>query len=308
MDPLLPKLHFARILLLGYEWSEQIGWAGASMSCSEVLMYTPLHKGAVLNMDRRSFLAKSGQLLVATGLAPKKFSGYPMPENNHTRPLSFSNEWIESLLVTGARDLPVDDAIVVNLSAAPLLYSAGQEQGMILPWKSTVLRHCTVMSGDLLALLHVRQRANLGGVALGWAWYGKRYAQYPKGTPLYISSQDNIGEVQLDPFTAFARMDSTAPHRYRLKLNLWYAPEETDCGIHTGHQFLEVHTQVLGTGHMQKFRENKADTMYEDVSMPPGFTHDPFFTLQRDASFNYPWHRYYADTDCIWMAIELHPA
>jgi hypothetical protein len=68
-----------------------------------------------------------------------------------------------------------------------------------------------------------------------------------------------------------------------------------------------VHTQILGTGHMQKFRENNQDTMYEDVLMPPGFTHDPFFTVGADGSFNYPWHRYYADTDCIWMAVELHP-
>ncbi|MGC1650881.1 MAG: hypothetical protein WA741_34080, partial [Candidatus Sulfotelmatobacter sp.] len=94
---------------------------------------------------------------------------------------------------------------------------------------------------------------------------------------------------------------------YRLKLNLWYTPEETDCGIHTGHQFLEVHTQILGTGHMQKFRENNAGTLYEDVLMPVGFTHDPFFSVADDRTFIYPWHRYYADTDCIWMAIELHP-
>jgi len=53
--------------------------------------------------------------------------------------------------------------------------------------------------------------------------------------------------------------------------------------------------------------ENKADTLYEDVLMPPGFTHDPFFTVGNDRSFSYPWHRYYADTDCIWMAVELHP-
>ena len=258
-------------------------------------------------MDRRSFLSHSGQLLVATGLAPRMFSENPMPEYNQSRPLSFSNDWIESLLVTAARDLPVDDAIVVNLSTTPLLFNAGAERGTVLPWKSAVLRHCTVKSCDSLALLHVRQRANLGGVALGWDWYGRRIPEYPRGTPLYISSQDEIGDVQLDPFAAFAHADSASPRRYRLKLNLWYTPEETDCGIHTGHKFLEVHTQVLGTGHMHKFRENKADTIYEDITVPPGFTHDPFFTLRSDATFIYPWHRYYSETDCIWMAIELHP-
>ena len=156
------------------------------------------------------------------------------------------------------------------------------------------------------ALLHVRQRTDLGGVALTWDWYGQRNPQFPRGTPLYISSQDDLGEVHLDPYADFTRKSSAAasPRRYRLKLNLWYTPEETNCGIHTGHEFLEVHTQVLGTGHMQKFRENNADTLYEDVPMLPGYTHDPFFTLASDGSFSYPWHRYYADTDCIWMAIE----
>jgi hypothetical protein len=264
-------------------------------------------------MDRRTFLSHSGQLLVLTQFAPRTLAENPMPENmppsNQRRDLSFSNEWIESVLLTGVHDMAIEDAIVVNLAPTPLQYSAGRDQWTIQPWKSARLRHCTVNHADTAALLHVRQRTNLGGVALSWDWYGRRNPQYPRGTPLYISSQDDIGEVQFDPLAVFAHetLASPSPRRYRLKLNLWYTPEETDCGIHTGHQFLEVHTQILGTGHMQKFRENDAATLYEDVAMLPGYTHDPFFVLESDRSFSYPWHRYYADTDCIWMAIELHP-
>jgi len=232
-----------------------------------------------------------------------------MSEYNQRRSLSFSNDWIESVLVKSVHDLSVEDAIVVNLSRSALGLRCGSDHGTIPPWKSATLRRCTLEHGDAVALLHIRQRINLGGVALGWDWYGRRSPQFPRGTPLYISSQDDIGDVELDPVTAFAPGTSVSPspRRYRLKLNLWYTPEETDCGIHTGHQFLEVHTQVLGTGRMQKFRENNADTLYDDVVMPPGFTHDPFFTVANDRSFHYPWHRYYADTDCVWMAIELHP-
>jgi hypothetical protein len=260
-------------------------------------------------LNRRKFLSHTGQLCVAAGLAPRMFSGKVMAENNQRRALAFSNEWIESILVTGVREMAMEDAIVVNLSTTPLRYTAGGNQGVIVPWKSTALRHCMLNSGEMAALLHVRQRTNLGGIGLHWDWYGRRNAGFPRGTPLYISSQDEIGVVQLDPLGAFVAGGSfsTAPRRYSVKLNLWYTPEETDCGIHTGHEFLEVHTQVLGTGHMQKFRENKADSLYEDVMMPPGFTHDPFFTVTADRNFSYPWHRYYADTDCIWMAIELHP-
>jgi hypothetical protein len=230
-----------------------------------------------------------------------------MPEDNQRRSLSFSNNWIESVLVSGVHEMPVEDAIVVNLSAAALHYAAGGDHGTILPWRSTMLRRCTLKEGERAALIHMRQRTNLGGVALGWESYGHRNPQFPRGTPLYISTQDDIGEVELDPIAFNGQHSLTAsPLRYRVKLNLWYTPEETDCVIHTGHQFLEVHTQVLGTGHMQKFRENNPDTLYEDVAMCPGLTHDPFFVVGNDRSFSYPWHRYYAETDCIWMAIELH--
>ena len=216
-----------------------------------------------------------------------------MAENNQRRALSFSNDWIESTLVTSVHEMSVEDAIVVNLSTTPLHYTAAGNHGIIVPWKSTVLRHCTLNSAETAALLHVRRRINLGGIGLQWDWYGRRNAQFPRGTPLYISSQDEIGEVQLDPLQAFVPVAPASPalRKYRLKLNLWYTPEETDCVIHTGHQFLEVHTQILGTGHMQKFRENNADSLYEDVTMPPGFTHDPFFTVASDRSFSYPWHR-----------------
>lgn len=260
-------------------------------------------------MNRRRFLARSGQLLMAASLAPRMLAENSMPESNQRRSLSFSNDWIESVLVNAVHDMPVEDAIVVNLSTTALHYDAGGNHGTIPPWKSTILRQCTLTQGERAALLHVRKRTNLGGVALGWEWFGQRFPQFPRGTPLYISSQDDIGDVELDPLIAFAGQTSVSPspRRYRLKLNLWYTPEETDCTIHTGHKFLEVHTQVLGTGHMQKFREQTADTLYEDVLMPPGFTHDPFFTVANDRSFSYPWHRYYADTDCIWMAVELHP-
>ena len=260
-------------------------------------------------MNRRVFLSRFGQLLAIAHFAPKMLAGDTMPQPNQRRPLSFSNDWVESVLVSSAREMPVEDAIVVNLSTTDLRYRVGADHGTIPPWKSAMLRQCTVESGETVALLRIRQRTNLGGVALGWDWYGKRNPQFPRGTPLYISSQDDIGDVQLDPIPAFTHepVASPSPRRYRLKLNLWYTPEQTDCGIHTGHRFLEVHTQILGTGHMQKFRENHAETLYEDVTMPPGYTHDPFFTVANDRSFTYPWHRYFADTDCVWMAIELHP-
>jgi len=58
---------------------------------------------------------------------------------------------------------------------------------------------------------------------------------------------------------------------------------------------------------MQKFHSNNFDTLYEDIIMSPGATHIPFAGLGKDGQFVYPWHQYYSDTDCIWMANEFHP-
>lgn len=88
----------------------------------------------------------------------------------------------------------------------------------------------------------------------------------------------------------------------KVAYNLWFAAEGTDCGIHNEHNFLEVHTQIWGTGHMQKFYEKDAATMYQDIYMTPGYTHEPFC----GSDHKYPWHRYYADTDCVWLAVEFY--
>ncbi len=93
---------------------------------------------------------------------------------------------------------------------------------------------------------------------------------------------------------------------YQVKLNLWFSPPDTHCGIHNIHEFLEIHTQIYGTGKMQKFHDNSYETMYEDVVLSPGQTHSPFAVVTKDGSFRYPWHQYYAETDCIWLAVEYH--
>ncbi len=59
---------------------------------------------------------------------------------------------------------------------------------------------------------------------------------------------------------------------------------------------------------MQKFKAQDYGTLYEDMLMSPGFTTVvPFCQVEDNNQYIYPWHQYYADTDCIWMAIEYHP-
>src|SRR5207244_5516580 len=142
--------------------------------------------GGRANMDRREFLSHSGRMLLVAGLAPRMFAENRMSESNQRRPLSFSNDWIESVLVTAVREMPVEDAIVVNLSTTAMHYRVGGDDGTILPWKSTILRHCTIESGETVVLLHVRQRTDIGGVALCWDWYGKRHPPFTGGMTRYI--------------------------------------------------------------------------------------------------------------------------
>src|SRR5438874_12015617 len=108
-------------------------------------------------MDRREFLSHSARLLVTAGLSPKMFAENRIPESNQRRPLSFSNDWIESVLVTAVREMPVVDASVVNLSSTAMHYRVCGDHGVILPWKSPILRRCTIEYGETAGFLSVRQ-------------------------------------------------------------------------------------------------------------------------------------------------------
>ena len=227
---------------------------------------------------------------------------------NQVRDLSFADSFILAKLVENVVDYDVEDAVVVNISPSPMV--TGDENPAIVPaWKSTRLKGGRIRSAERAALLKVRQATNLGGVMFrGWDWLGNRIRSFPRDTPLFISSQDEIGQVILDPrvFTN-ERDDAKALQHFTLKLNLWWAPGDTDCFIHNEHPFLETHTQIHGVGRMQKFKQRDPATIYEDVVMPTGYSHDPFCRVTGENQWTYPWHRYYADTDAVWLAVELHP-
>lgn len=227
---------------------------------------------------------------------------------NVTRNLAFADEFISATLVENVVDYDVGDAVVVNISPSPMI--TGHEHAAIVPaWKSTWLKGGRIRSAERAALIKVVQPTNLGGCMFrGWDWLGNRVKSFPRDTPLFISPQDEIGAVNLDPevFTN-ERIRPETSQSFILKLNLWWAPGDTDCFIHNEHPFLETHTQIHGAGRMQKFRQRNHETLYEDVSMAIGHSHDPFCRVTGKNQWTYPWHRYYSDTDSVWLAIELHP-
>lgn len=227
---------------------------------------------------------------------------------NKTRPLAFADDFIYAELVEDPRDFAVEDAVVVNLSASPMV--TGSDHPAIVPaWKSTWLKGGHIKSGERAALIKVKRKTNLGGcVFRGWEWLGNRIKSFPRDTPLYISPFDHIGSIRTDPFL-FTNERSVAKdlQDFDMRLNLWWSPGDTDCFIHNEHPFLEVHTQIHGLGRMQKFKSRDEAAIYEDVPMAVGYSHDPFCRVTGPNQWTYPWHRYYADTDAVWLAIELHP-
>ncbi|ESX66579.1 hypothetical protein X759_27600 [Mesorhizobium sp. LSHC420B00] len=224
------------------------------------------------------------------------------------RPLNFTDDFVAADFFEDGSGLHVESAIVVNLSSDRLIIDDAIKTS-IAPWRSAMLSKATIEQSGRIAVLKVCKTVDLGGVMFRrWDWLGNRIRSFPRQTPLFISLQDTVGEVELDPlfFSGEVAVERQL-QRFVLKLNLWWSPAETDCFIHDNPPFLEVHTQIFGTGRMQKFRENDQTTLYQDVLMAPGFTHEAFCRVSGTNQWKYPWHRYFADTDAVWLAIELQP-
>ena len=226
---------------------------------------------------------------------------------NLQRDLSFADSHMSAIVVENVENF-VADGIVVNLSP-DTIFVEGDVDTPVRPWRSATLRGKSIRKADRIAVLKVLNLENLGGVMLrGWSWFGDIYEGFPRETPLFMSSIDTVGRVVEDPYVFTGESGTiTAPQEFEIKLKCWWSPNETDCFIHNEHPFLEVHPQIHGTGRMQKFRERDASSVYEDVIMSPGATHEAFCVVTGRNEYTYPWHRYYTDLESIWLAIELHP-
>ncbi|WP_030688618.1 hypothetical protein [Streptomyces sp. NRRL B-1347] len=241
---------------------------------------------------------------------------------NTTTELNFSGPHVQATLVTNARHYAVDGtAIVVNPQPRQVALSHSPRTA-IPPLSSTILRDTRIEEADTLILLRTDLDTPVSAITAepGWQLLADLLppttstsadtgtAPFPRHTPLYKSPQDHAGTVRFDPAHLLKETEQpTRPQDFQVKVNLWYAPAGTDCHIHNKHDFIEVHTQVHGLGRMQKFTAQDHTRLYEDLRMSPGYTTpDPFCATRPDGSYHYPWHQYYADTDCVWLAVEYH--
>ncbi|BAZ66917.1 MAG: hypothetical protein KME28_23695 [Pelatocladus maniniholoensis HA4357-MV3] len=242
--------------------------------------------------------------------------------HNVEKQLNFCGSHIDAKYVENVRDYEINKAtIVVN----PHMWdvSVGKPVRNIIPaFSSTILKDITIEKAEVLILIEVKDFTNIGNIILeeGWFLLGNTIEDtpsggdtselpYPKNTPLWKSPQDEAGIVEIDPYYMTRQANTPSEKQsFVVKLNLWFAPSYTNCFIHNKHDFIEIHTQIFGTGRMQKFKTQDYGTLYEDMLMSPGFTTCvPFCQVEENSKYIYPWHQYYADTDCIWIAIEYHP-
>ncbi|AOX02152.1 hypothetical protein BJP34_24340 [Moorena producens PAL-8-15-08-1] len=229
---------------------------------------------------------------------------------NQVKQLNFSGAYIDGKYVENVENYPINSRTITVNPEETDAYLSETNTSIIPAFSSTILKDTTVKKAKSLLLLEVVESKNIGKIVFepGWNLLGN-LINFPKDVPLWKSPQDEAGILEVDPYF-MARQSSTPhqPEKFSVKVNLWYAPSRTDCAIHNQHDFLELHTQVLGQGRMQKFKEEDFDTLYEDLLMTEGYTQIvPFCEVHENQHYTYPWHQYYSDTDCIWMAIEYHP-
>ncbi len=231
--------------------------------------------------------------------------------SNTVTEVNFASENIKVYTVRQVTDYYIGRrSVVVNMGDAEIFIDEQPQKGLA-PRQSTVLRNKTIKAADLILVLEVHSPVNLGQVILSEDWKSAQslFGEPLAGIPLWKSPQVEIGDIDLDPYQ-IVNQSANQHHKvkFKIKVNLWFATQMTNCAIHNQHDFIEFHTQVTGTGRMQKFDTGKIETLYQDVILAEGNTHHIFCEVQNNGyTYLYPWHQYYADTDCIWMATELHP-
>lgn len=221
--------------------------------------------------------------------------------------LEFGSSAVAATVLNNAVDHEIPGrSIVVNLAGADA-WIPGDQPTTLPALQSTTIVNARV-SGQRLAVFAVSDAAAVAHDArISWLdFYGSRGAagDHPE---LLKSVQLSAGRVELDRSSILRQPElPTGTSQFEVLLNLWFSPSGTSCGIHNEHDFIEVHTQLSGLGRMQKFRAKATETLYEEYLTPVGTTNPPTFCRQYGTEFRYPWHQYFADTDCVWLAVEYH--
>ncbi|HUU15874.1 MAG TPA: hypothetical protein VMW72_01890 [Sedimentisphaerales bacterium] len=203
-----------------------------------------------------------------------------------SKPLGFSETFLRAEYIENAVNYRlVSQTVVINAHNKQIVI----EGKSLKPWNSSIYSSLVIPKAPKIICITLDTDLFLSGsyphadvLTRKWSRVDKLFpVPHLKDTQLWRSEKDRIGPVEF---------------------NFWFAAAGTNCGIHNEHNFKEFHTQVFGIGRMQKFHKNDRNSIYQEVFMSPGYTHEPFY----NEDCTYPWHQYWADTDCIWLAIEFY--
>ncbi len=206
--------------------------------------------------------------------------------------LDFAEPFFTVKVVQDAAEHEIGDrAIVLNLSDQPL----NIRKQALAPLQSVIVAQTPIRDVARAVLIerfaeHADQEALFAAVKRRWPLaYDVRKEDRLKGVSHYLSPKVGVGNIRLSMY-----------HSGSVPLNV---------GLHRDHPFCpipgfrEVHTQIIGFGKMQQFREKDLSTLYLEEPMAPGATHRPMY----DAAGDYPWHQYETITPSIFMAVEILP-
>ena len=107
----------------------------------------------------------------------------------------------------------------------------------------------SVISAESLVLIKISDEINIGGCVLedGWCQLTAQDPTYPWDVPLYKSPQFDVGCVEFDPCTVTRTerpsFSDGGVKKFNIKVNVWFCPAKTNCGIHNVHtkpEMLEV--------------------------------------------------------------------
>lgn len=198
---------------------------------------------------------------------------------------SFSKPYLHVELIKNVQDYQIDKrAIIINAGECDAIINKEK----LLPKKSSIYANTTIQNAELIILVSQNNESTIEKT-------------FPYSDEI-INDWQHVYEIF--PLESLKKTNLWRSQKQKIdsmEINLWFAKAGTHCGIHNEHDFKELHTQIWGLGNMQKFQQRNYETLYQDVYMSPGQTHDPFY----DQNGLYPWHQYYAHTDCIWLALEF---
>jgi hypothetical protein len=198
---------------------------------------------------------------------------------------------ITAVTLSGSAPLTVDrPSIVINLSDTPLAIAEdGSTFGRL---QSRLVQQVRVHGEGAIAL--ILQTATDDFVHMSDELSDHIRATWSYDNPLAVDAHLAQQAVHVSN-TLKSRKDTVNGYH----IFLCHQLAGTKGRIHRIHELYEQHTQIIGSGVMQKYKEESFDTVFETAHMMPGYTHYPFY----DSNKQYPWHTFVADTESVWLAL-----